>query len=95
MLEIENRIEEDIEKIKNNKLNIKVISTRYTSHIYYVELIYPQKLFAPNLTKTDLNFLLEFSIFSYPSRPPKLYCLSPFCSPSFSDGRDFLENIIQ
>ena len=95
MLEIENRIEEDIEKIKNNKLNIEVISTRYTSHIYYVELIYPQKLFAPNLTKIDLNFLLEFSVYNYPSRPPKLYCLSPFCSPSFSDGRDFLENIIQ
>ena len=95
MLEIENRIEEDIEKIKNNKLNIEVIATRYTAQIYYVELIYPQKLFAPNLTKIDLNFLLEFSILSYPSRPPKLYCLSPFCSPSFSDGRDFLENIIQ
>jgi len=95
MLEIESRIEEDIEKLKSNNLNISVSSTRYTSEIYYVELIYPVSIFEKNLTKSDINFLLEFSVLTYPSRPPRLYCLSSFCSPSFSDGRDILENIIQ
>ena len=60
-----------------------------------IKIIINKSLFDANLIKKDKEIIFLLIIRNnHPFAPPKLYCISKFCTPELSDGRDYIEDVL-
>ena len=79
---IDKRVEIESQIITRNQILILITIDKSLikfDSIEYLDLIRFVLLLKPN----------------YPNTPPLLYCISRFCTPELSDGRDYLEDTLQ
>ena len=93
---------------QSNDNNIKLIKREIKGIFYYQKLIKKNNLFEKKdffeleitimkdyiQTKQDISLLIIIP-FNYPRSEPEIYCLTEFCHPHISDGRNLLLDIIK
>ena len=92
MMDEQIRIEYEISQLKSNPYGIEIDYTKNKKD-YLIDIIIPHNLIDPSIFKDEICFVLSIQGDKYPYIPPKLFCTTQFCFPSFSDGRDLLEVI--
>lgn len=89
----EKRLDQELQSIEkiNSSILTKIIKIQKDEYNINLTIL-------PNLlTSTDITIGIEFLLniqHNFPFNPPRLYCLTPFSFPSFSDGRDMLEGVL-
>ena len=94
MIENQMRIEYDLELLKENEYGIDIKISKFLN-IQTAEIIIPPSLIDPTISTQKISFLLIFPPNNYPSHPPKLLCLTPFCFPHVADGRDLFSFLVE
>ena len=94
MIENQMRIEYDLELLKENEYGIDIKISKFLN-IQTAEIIIPPSLIDPTISTQNISFLLIFPPNNYPSHPPKLLCLTPFCFPHVADGRDLFSFLVE
>ena len=87
------RIEYEISQLKSNNLGIGIISTKQKKE-YQIEIIIPRSMVDPSIYNEDITFVIIINSDNFPYNPPKLLCITQYCFPQYSDGRDILEEVL-
>ena len=104
----ENNLQINNNMSQSNDNNIKLIKREIKGIFYYQKLIKKNNLFEKKdffeleitimkdyiQTKQDISLLIIIP-FNYPRSEPEIYCLTEFCHPHISDGRNLLLDIIK
>ena len=84
-------IENEIDKLKENNLGIK-IQKNISRGVISADIIIPQDTFPKNLADDEIEFRFVVDTFSLKLHP-RLYCLTPYCFPHLADGRDLYKEL--
>ena len=86
-----NTIDDAIEELKKNEYGIIVKKTK-KNMIITTSIKFPKEILNKDISDMSIEFLLIIDL-SKPKSTPKLYCISPYCSPHFADGRDIFKEL--
>ena len=84
-------IENEIDRLKDNDLNLTVKKT-IARGLICADIIIPQDTFNKELYEDEIEFRLVIDTFSL-KLCPKLFCLTPYCFPHLADGRDLYKEL--
>ena len=84
-------INEVVEELKKNQYGAIIKKTKKNMKII-ISIKFPKEILNKEVSDISIEFLLEIDL-SKPKSPPKLYCISPYCSPHFADGRDIFDEL--
>jgi len=90
-MELLDRLDEEIEKLKNNQYNLIITKTK-NKGIITTSIIIPKEIINKEISEISIEFQLIIDTNSL-KISPKLYCVSPFCYPHFADGRDLFNEL--
>ena len=84
-------IENEIDKLKENKFGIKITKNIVRGAIC-ADIVIPQNILEKDLTDEEIEFKLVVDTFSLKINA-KLFCMTPYCFPHLADGRDLFREL--